>query len=276
MADSRSALIKRIFSALCAGILIFCIGYFGGKTGLIAVSLLAISLSIREYSRMLFSHVPQARPLKWFFIFVCFCLVAALGLLEWPTATALALSCMALIVGGIWLTRNSLSNEQLLTLLATATLGLIYTVYFPMFAVDLAKLPNGPLWFLFLLLVVFFGDTFAYFGGRFLGKNKLMPQISPNKTIEGALAGVFGSCLAGSILVWQSFPSISILQTIVFCAICGFAAQAGDLFVSLVKRVANVKDSGSIMPGHGGILDRLDGVFIACPLVYAFALYTQG
>lgn len=68
-------------------------------------------------------------------------------------------------------------------------------------------------------------------------------------------------------------PYVSWYQCVLFCFVCGFVAQSGDLLISLLKRVAQVKDSGHIMPGHGGILDRLDGVFIACPLVYTFALY---
>ena len=103
----------------------------------------------------------------------------------------------------------------------------------------------------------------------------MMPQISPNKTWEGALCGLLGSAVAGVAHNAIVFKDIELWETFVFCMACGLTAQSGDLLMSLVKRVAQVKDSGGIMPGHGGILDRLDGVFIACPLVYAFALYAQ-
>jgi phosphatidate cytidylyltransferase len=134
---------------------------------------------------------------------------------------------------------------------------------------------EGVNWFFFMLIVVFFGDTFAYFGGRWFGRRKLYSNISPNKTWEGALGGLFGSCFGGVIFGATIFQQVPWYKFAVFCLVCGAVGQSGDLLMSLVKRVAHVKDSGSIMPGHGGILDRLDGIFIACPLVYAFALYVR-
>jgi phosphatidate cytidylyltransferase len=126
-----------------------------------------------------------------------------------------------------------------------------------------------------LLIVVFFGDTFAYFTGRWFGKRKLYVELSPNKTWEGALGGLFGSAFGGSVFGASVFQDVPWYKFALFCIACGAVAQSGDLLMSLVKRVSHVKDSGSIMPGHGGILDRLDGIFIACPLVYAFALYVR-
>ena len=102
-----------------------------------------------------------------------------------------------------------------------------------------------------------------------------MPMISPNKTWAGSFGGMFGSALAGTVHVFSTFQDVAVWKTVLFCLVCGFVAQTGDLMMSLVKRVAQVKDTGTIMPGHGGVLDRLDGVFIACPLVYAFALYVR-
>lgn len=279
MADSHKALITRILSAVLWGAGVLASGYFGGRVGLSVVVLVAMVLGIREYSRLLFpgAHVdPAVAPaLKWFFYALCVGLTAGLAHLHVPSGEALALAMALLIVGSIWLTRNRLSNENLLQFITLAAVGLLYCVFFPIFALFISELDRGGLWMLFLLLVVFFGDTFAYFGGRFLGRKKLMPKISPNKTVEGALSGIVGSCLAGLLVTSLGSVNVSAATVIVFGTVCGFTAQAGDLFLSLIKRVAQVKDSGHIMPGHGGILDRLDGVFIACPLVYAFALYCQ-
>jgi phosphatidate cytidylyltransferase len=98
-----------------------------------------------------------------------------------------------------------------------------------------------------------------------------MPEISPKKTIAGAVTGLAGSCVGGLVFLKILLPEVPALWIVLFTLICGMMAQAGDLFVSLVKRVAEVKDSGRIMPGHGGVLDRLDGIYMAAPLVYAFA-----
>jgi phosphatidate cytidylyltransferase len=275
MADNSRKLLIRVISAVLAGSAVLSIGIFGGQRGLILVCLFAIMMSVREYSRMLFQAPKKFPALMGFFILLSAILVAALALTNWDRANVFAIAITTLITGGIWLTRNRITNEDLLPLLGMMVLGTIFCVFLPTFAILTVQLPHGGAWFLFLLVVVFFGDTFAYFGGRFFGNHKLMPQLSPNKTMEGGVAGLIGSCLAGCAIVAYNFPSVSLLNTILFCLVCGFIAQAGDLFMSLVKRVAKVKDFGQIMPGHGGILDRLDGLFIACPLVYAFALFSQ-
>jgi phosphatidate cytidylyltransferase len=125
--------------------------------------------------------------------------------------------------------------------------------------------PLGATWFLIMLFVVFSGDVGAYIFGLSLGKNKLMPQISPKKTIEGSLGGFVFSIFSGLILlVW--IPIGPALSTILLCFFAALFAQMGDLFESLLKRVADVKDSGRIFPGHGGLLDRIDGILFACPV----------
>lgn len=136
-------------------------------------------------------------------------------------------------------------------------------------------LSNGVTWFYSLLVIVFSGDTLAYFGGRFWGKTKLYAQISPKKTIAGAISGAAGSSILGTTYFYWFFPEIPLYVTVPFCLFAGLVAQSGDLFVSLVKRVADVKDTGRLMPGHGGFLDRLDGIFITGPLVYSFSVFVM-
>lgn len=275
MADNPRALIQRVISALLAGLIILALGWFGGRTGLYIACTVAIVLGIREFSRMAFRPgvIPMAVPILYWAISVLFYAAMVqyyeLGLLWIALCNALFLA------GALWLCRGSVNNDDLLKALTIGTFGMSYCVLFPNFAVQLVKLDDGHQWFLFLLLVVFFGDTGAYFAGRFLGRNKLMPNVSPNKTWEGALGGMVASALAGTIHAYLVFPYVNLMYCALFCVVCGFIAQAGDLLMSLVKRVAHVKDTGGLMPGHGGVLDRLDGLFIACPIVYAFALYVS-
>jgi phosphatidate cytidylyltransferase len=127
---------------------------------------------------------------------------------------------------------------------------------------------NGQIWFFGLLAMVFAGDTFAYFTGRNFGKNKLLEAVSPQKTIEGAIGGLVGSAVAGGALAYFFLPHIPIVSLMGVALVTGIFAQVGDLFESLLKRVAEVKDSGSIMPGHGGLLDRVDGVYFAAPVYF--------
>ncbi len=137
-------------------------------------------------------------------------------------------------------------------------------------------LPFGREWIFLVLVVIMAGDTAAYFVGSAVGRRKLYPAISPNKSIEGALGGLVGS-LAGAFLVRATFfPQISLVDVFFFGVVVAAAGQVGDLFESMLKRSCGVKDSGTIIPGHGGILDRLDSLLFAFPLAYYYALWVSG
>lgn len=115
------------------------------------------------------------------------------------------------------------------------------------------------------------GDTLAYFIGTFFGKHKLCPDISPKKTVEGSVASFLGSILGGALVyiaqdLWGTHIPLAAL--LLLGAACGILGQIGDLFASTIKRWANIKDFGSIFPGHGGILDRIDSVLLCAPAVY--------
>ncbi|NLJ79177.1 MAG: phosphatidate cytidylyltransferase [Tissierellia bacterium] len=115
-------------------------------------------------------------------------------------------------------------------------------------------------------------DTFAYIFGTLFGKNKLCPRISPNKTIEGSLGGIFGAVLLS--LGFARYFSLSHLWKLVLLAITGgIIAQLGDLTASRIKRVTGIKDFGFIMPGHGGILDRFDSILFTAPFVYYYTSF---
>lgn len=116
--------------------------------------------------------------------------------------------------------------------------------------------------------IVWTGDTAAYYGGRALGRRRLAPTISPGKTVEGALAGLLGSVAAGLLLINALLgrpPTFSVGAAVLAAAIAG---QVGDLTESALKRSANVKDSSSLLPGHGGMLDRIDSLLFAAPVFY--------
>ena len=150
-------------------------------------------------------------------------------------------------------------------------MGFIYTALLPSFAIRTLFLPNGIEWFILLLVVVFAGDTAAYFAGLKYGKKKLMPEVSPKKTVAGSIGGLGGSIVGAAIFGTWFFGAQSLISLLPAAALAGFLAQSGDLFESLLKRTCGVKDSGRIMPGHGGILDRLDGIYFAAPVFYLLA-----
>jgi phosphatidate cytidylyltransferase len=131
--------------------------------------------------------------------------------------------------------------------------------------------PSLGLWTLSLPLVASFAtDTGAYFAGRFFGRHKLAPEISPGKTLEGSMGGIlfsFLALLAYTALVREVFP-FGLLELWLFSLLLSLAAQLGDLAESMLKRFAGVKDSGRFLPGHGGLLDRIDSLLFTFPLTY--------
>jgi phosphatidate cytidylyltransferase len=154
------------------------------------------------------------------------------------------------------------------------TLTLVYAGFPWLVVWDLYEgAPHG-LQLMMVLVVVWMGDTGGYFGGRFFGKRKLAPQKSPKKTWEGAIAGLIASVAGAVIWYWFFFRSLHGGLIVAVC--CGFfggiAGQMGDLVESVIKRFTGVKDSGSLLPGHGGLLDRIDGVLFAAPVIW-FILY---
>lgn len=132
---------------------------------------------------------------------------------------------------------------------------------------------NGAAIYLLAFLGAWICDTFAYFTGMLVGKHKLIPEISPKKTIEGAIGGVIFTVAGFALyaLIWNNlYPDnkLSFLTLCIYGFVLSIASQFGDLIASSIKRQYNVKDYGSIFPGHGGILDRFDGVLVVAPILY--------
>jgi phosphatidate cytidylyltransferase len=127
---------------------------------------------------------------------------------------------------------------------------------------------SGPKLLLFTLALVWAGDTLAYFVGRAFGRMPMAPQLSPRKTWEGAAANLLGSTIVAVALF--GWLHIDAFQAVLMACLANVAGQAGDLLKSAYKRGAGVKDSGTLLPGHGGILDRIDALILAAPVVWYY------
>jgi phosphatidate cytidylyltransferase len=119
-------------------------------------------------------------------------------------------------------------------------------------------------------LVVFAGDTAAYYTGRNLGRKRLAPRVSPGKTVEGLIGGLAGNVVAALIAHFWFFPELKIVHAIPLALVMGILGVTGDLCESMLKRGAKAKDAGHLIPGHGGLLDRLDSMLFNAPLLYYF------
>jgi phosphatidate cytidylyltransferase len=161
-------------------------------------------------------------------------------------------------------------DPKVISMLARFTLGWIYVPYLMAHALLLAGLPNGRSWVLWTALTVFAGDIGAFYGGRRWGKTKLYPQVSPNKTREGAVAGLAASMLVGLLLAVIFLPEVPPYWAALYCPVLGAVGQIGDLLESMLKRLGGKKDASHLIPGHGGLLDRLDSLVFAFPTAWYF------
>lgn len=150
--------------------------------------------------------------------------------------------------------------------------ALLYLPFLLGHLVWLRLLPQGEWWLLWLLLVIFAGDTGAFYTGRTLGKHKFAPTVSPGKTWEGTFGGLVASLVAGLVLGRWSIPQVAVPHLFLISLFLGLLGVLGDLFESMLKRLAQVKDASGLLPGHGGLLDRLDSLVFAGPLVLYFRL----
>ena len=153
---------------------------------------------------------------------------------------------------------------------AGASASGLLLVAFPLtFAIRLHGLGReGPLLLLFALVITWAGDTVAYFVGRSIGKHALAPHLSPKKTWEGTVASFFGSLIVG--LIFARFMTVPLPHLLAMAAVGNVAGQIGDLLESAYKRSAGVKESGALLPGHGGVLDRIDALILAIPVVWYY------
>jgi phosphatidate cytidylyltransferase len=200
------------------------------------------------------------------------------GNYQWPDQTLIILSGICLSLFACCTFRMPV--ERVLIDSCSSIFAVVYVGLTMLALPTLREQSNGPTLVVFLLFVVWAGDITALYVGRLWGKKKMAPAISPNKTWAGAIGSVVGSVLVTVGLYWLSlqllqwnFTKLSFADEawwywLVMAVLVNIAAQVGDLAESALKRSAGVKDSGSLLPGHGGVLDRIDALLIAAPLLW--------
>lgn len=204
------------------------------------------------------------------FITIEYFIVKGLGYLG---VIALALLCLAVIAVYFMVTKTEKGK------FLPSVLGLFYPMAFMTFALMTNELSNGFIALICAFVISPVSDTFAYFTGKAIGGKKLCPKISPKKTWAGAIGGTIGGAISALLVYFIFNPKISVGSPILFFIVLGLIASVvnifGDLFESVIKRKVGVKDSGKILPGHGGVLDRIDGTMFVMVIVY-FAFLIVG
>lgn len=166
------------------------------------------------------------------------------------------------------------SRKPLEDSLPSSAVAVLATTYVGMLTGSLIRLrndfPEGWKLVFFLLLVVWLGDSGAYYVGKKFGKRKLSPRISPKKTIEGLAGGMATSIIAAVVIHFTFFRNFPLHHAVIAGVLLSFAGVVGDLAESMWKRSADVKDSGTLLPGHGGFLDRFDSILFTAPILYCY------
>jgi len=203
----------------------------------------------------------------------CITLVAWAGR-EWlpvPQPLLVALLVQSVVLGAVTLSRWSGGSDAL----SSAAAALLPTLYLalPIGALVAIRAERGPEALFLLMLTVITSDTAQYYSGRLAGRTLLAPRISPKKTVEGALGGfLFGALVLGILGAWW-LPDVPVPIRVLLGILVVAAGIAGDLFESMLKRSAGVKDSSSVIPGHGGALDRIDALLFAAPVYFVALLF---
>jgi phosphatidate cytidylyltransferase len=252
--------------------------YLGGWPLAVLLAAAAV-LAVREFYSM--AERKGARPLRLLgcVVAAAFVALAALAPAAGPErvgfGTLVTLAVLATSALAIW--ARGVEGEPLLSI-STTVMGAVYTGAILSFALFLRHLPetvgarHGTALVLAPVVLTWTSDTFAYFVGRAWGTRKLIPKVSPGKTVQGAVGAVVGSMLVALAYaqILDRFPTyrLSALEALLFGLIISVTAQLGDLVESLLKRDAGVKDSGTLLPGHGGALDRFDSLLFTLPVAY--------
>ncbi len=256
----------RVVSALVLLPLVLGVIWFLPPIGTWILGAIVLTLAFLEYAGLAKRLSPGAPPLVSGAATLSVYVAVATGvsLDAVLAATVIALAMMAIARGR--------PDEDVLRDVAVAALPMLYLGLLLAMAVTVRALWGaGALLVPFLTIVV--SDSAQYYGGRTMGKRPLAPAISPKKTVEGAIAGVVAAAVATPFMASFVFPNRPLWAGVLLGLLLALVGMAGDLFESLLKRSAGVKDSSGLIPGHGGMLDRIDALLFAGPVYYLFLSY---
>lgn len=231
----------------------------------VAVMMVFLFLAWREFAGL--AAEAGAAPLRGLGMLLAVSCAASFAL-PYPGAPVAALGAAAVIstLAGLAAGRR---HPALAVRRVVATIGgCVWLGLLPGFQVGLRYRENGVAWLVFLYVAVSAGDIFAFYGGSLLGRRPLAPSLSPKKTIEGTVLGLAASTIGAAVVGYCWLPELDLASASLLGLLLGVVGQAGDLFESSLKRAAETKDSSTLLPGHGGIMDRIDGLLFGGAALY--------
>ncbi len=261
---------KRILTILVSVPVIFLCTYFGGWSFFILVTALAL-LSLNEFYSLMNKKGYSPSYVIGFLVTIFFTWLVTYTLKHplWePYATGiLTTAIIVTFTGGIFLKKAQDSTVNA----AITLIGILYIGWMFCYLILIRELTAHGAYLFFLMIAIWACDTSAYLVGTYFGKVKLSPFISPKKTVEGSVAGFVIAIVAA--LVFGKLIGMSIVHVVILGSIIGVVSQISDLVESLIKRDAGVKDSSNLIPGHGGVLDRMDSFILTAPIMYYYIFW---
>jgi len=262
----ESTLLKRWITGVILAAAVLIIILFFSINALAAVIILVSVGGIWEYNNIVFGKGNYKEKIEGFiFAFV----IPLIFLIGDADAVIMALSLSVMIVFILFLWKISEKKFDIINVIKVI-FGIIYIPFLVSHFILLRKIPDGELWIIFVLVLAFIGDTAALYVGKYFGKRKLIPLVSPGKTVEGTIALVIGSVAGCLIFKLLFLPQIPLFHVVIISFFGSIIGQLGDLFESAIKRNYGQKDAGFLLPGHGGVLDRLDCLLLIAPFVYYY------
>jgi phosphatidate cytidylyltransferase len=262
--------VKRWLTGLLLAAAIFVIIIFGSPVVLAAVITFFSVGGIWEYNNIVFGKKEYSKEKIEGIIFAA---VIPFSMLYCTSQFVLGVLAFCIILAFILFLGSARENAIDIKNVAKVIFGLMYIPFLISHFILLRLVDKGVLWVLFVLVLAFAGDITALYIGKYFGKHKLIPAISPGKTIEGTIGLVLGSTIACVVFSYYCFPQISLMQIAILAFVGSIIGQLGDLSESAIKRNYGLKDASSLLPGHGGLLDRMDCLMFICPFVYYYRIY---
>ncbi len=261
--------IKRWISGIIAVPILFAIIFYGSEVVFTAFITFVILGAVIEYNRMVFNGGFTWE--KWEGLAVALLIPLAVFSGDFDIVLAvIAFSLLGVFI--IFLLRINTHSFDIVPV-SKLVLGFMYIPFMLSHFILLRISQDGAIWIFLVLVIAFSGDITAYYVGKTIGKRKLIPLISPGKTVEGTIGLLVGSILGCLLFRGFFYQTISIFHAVTLGLLGGILGQLGDLCESAIKRTSGVKDSGSLILGHGGLLDRLDCLIFIAPFVYYYRLF---
>jgi phosphatidate cytidylyltransferase len=269
MSKTGNSFLKRWLTGIILVPMLLIVIWFGPKEIFAAIIIFFILGGVWEYNHMVFGNSFVREKIEGLIFAIIIPLLAFKGDDQYILA-ALAFSVLIVFISFVLSIKES--NFDFLSVVKVI-FGIMYIPFLMSYFISLRMMDNGKEWIFFVLILAFVGDIVALYVGKYFGKHKLTPLVSPGKTVEGLVGLVIGSTVACLIFSYYLFPGVSLIHIAILAFAGSIIGQLGDICESAIKRNYGFKDASSILPGHGGILDRLDCLIFIVPFVYYYRIF---